>query len=231
MQKTSEALLPRSYINTYLSCPSAKFAPNSGSGVSDKYTSSPRLTPVDAVKAPQRTATVSERITQRLRDIERKGTNADDTAPKMDKGKGKAVEPSGVASPMPLSPVASAKVLPESTTPEPIVLGGFTFTPTAVSQMLTRAASELPLRPVRFPLLGEYQDTFTGEEFVTWLQESVKEFVGNIDLAEEAAEVLTEQHSLLRRLGEFGNQFQGSDDAFYQFRPKVRPCLSVGFNI
>jgi hypothetical protein len=190
---------------------------------------------VDVVKAPQRTATVSERITQRLRDIERKGTNADDnsedTAPKMDKGKGKAVEPSGVASPMPLSPVASAKVLPESATPEPIVLGGFTFTPTAVSQMLTRAASELRLRPVRFPLLGEYQDTFTGEEFVTWLQESVKEFVGNIDLAEEAAEVLTEQHGLLRRLGEFGNQFQGSDDAFYQFRPKVRSCLSICFNI
>jgi len=181
---------------------------------------------VDVVQAPRRTATVSERITQRLHDIQRKGTSADDKpddpAPKMDKGKGKAVEADEVVSPMPLSPVAPAKVLPESTAPEPMVLGGITFTPAAVSQMLARATSELPLRPVRFPLLGEYQDTFTGEEFVTWLQESVKEFAGNIDLAEEAAEALTEQHDLLRRLGEFGNQFQGSDDAFYQFRPKVR---------
>ncbi|KAF8347678.1 hypothetical protein F5887DRAFT_953662 [Amanita rubescens] len=155
--------------------------PNSA-GVSDKYTSSPRLAPVDV----------------RLHDIQRKGTSAndspDDPAPKMDKGKGKAVEADEVASPMPLSPVAPAK---------PIVLGGMTFTLAAVSQMLARAASELPLRPVRFPLLGEYQDTFTGEEFVTWLQEGVKE------------------HGLLRRLGEFGNQFQGSDDAFYQFRPKA----------
>ena len=110
--------------------------------------------------------------------------------------------------------------------PEPILLGGLPFSPAAVTQLLTRAASELPLRPVRFPLLGEYTDAFTGEEFVVWLQESVKEFAGNIDLAEDAAQVLTEQEGLLRRLGELGNQFEGSDDVFYQFRPKASPFLS-----
>jgi Domain found in Dishevelled, Egl-10, and Pleckstrin (DEP) len=101
------------------------------------------------------------------------------------------------------------------------MLAGLSLSPSAVSQLLTRAASELPLRPVRFPLLGEYQGCFTGEEFVVWLQQNVEGFGGSLDRAEEAARDLAEREGLLRRLGEFGNQFEHSDDAFYQFRPKV----------
>ncbi|KAF8636388.1 hypothetical protein AX17_003570 [Amanita inopinata Kibby_2008] len=215
----------------------AKFAPNTG-GLSDNYTTSPRMVPVDTRQNPQRTSSVSERITHRLREIQKKGVGAlsnlaaedsssaseEQPVSKIDKGKGKAVEadePSDIASPRPMSPLPPPKVELASSVPELIVLGSLSLTPAAVSQMLTRAASDLPLRPVRFPLLGEYQDAFSGEEFVTWLQESVKEFEGNIDVAEDAARVLTEQEGLLRRLGEFGNQFEGSDDAFYQFRPKA----------
>ncbi|KAK2463698.1 hypothetical protein APHAL10511_004449 [Amanita phalloides] len=196
----------------------AKFAPTSA-GASDKYTDSPHLVPVDAVQAPS----VSERISQRLRDIQKKGSGPDNATddppppPHVDKGKGKAVTDQ-IDSPVPMSPLPPPKILPS---PESIFLAGIPFAPAVVSQMLTRAASELPLRPVRFPLLGEYQDAFAGEEFVTWLQESVKEFAGDIDLAENAAQDLTEQQGLLRRLGEFGNLFEGSDDAFYQFRQKA----------
>ncbi|TFY73579.1 hypothetical protein EWM64_g10433 [Hericium alpestre] len=94
----------------------AKFAPNSQ--VSDKYTSSPRLAPSDAPK----TSSISERIAGRLKEIQRKTANATASpssapeekpapaipeeqplmSPKVDKGKGKAVEepePSATMSP------------------------------------------------------------------------------------------------------------------------------------
>lgn len=227
---------------------SARFAPNSAGSVPDKYTTSPRIRPVEGRAPPARTASVSERISQRLKEIQKKSAgalqsawadNADEeatevpqTPPKVDKGKGKAVDeeqspPQLLASPPSLSPrlPPRAEFTPpsQSSQPAPIHLSGLAVPPSAVSQLLTRAAAELPLRPVRFPLLGEYQDCFNGEEFVSWLQTNVTGFDGNLDRAEEAAKALTEREGLLRRIGEFGNLFEDADDAFYQFRPKVCP--------
>ncbi|KAG6869236.1 hypothetical protein C0993_009100 [Termitomyces sp. T159_Od127] len=148
----------------------------------------------------------------------------DDQPPsKVDKGKGKAVDldlpqtPPITASPSPMSPLNPPASLPSTQ----ILLAGLALSPANVSQLLIRAAAELPLRPVRFPLLGEYQDCFNGEEFVSWLNVNVPGFGGNLDVAEDAARDLTEREGLLRRIGEFGNQFEHSDDAFYQFRPKA----------
>ena len=95
------------------------------------------------------------------------------------------------------------------------------FPPAAISSLLTRAAAEMPLRPVQFPLLGEYPECFSGAEFVEWLNKHVPAFEGNLDLAEDAARDLAEKEGLLRHVGEFGNQFVHADDAYYQFRPKV----------
>ncbi|KAH7909071.1 hypothetical protein BJ138DRAFT_1156128 [Hygrophoropsis aurantiaca] len=233
----------------------AKFAPNNDYG--DKYTTSPRLQPHDVRNPPQRSASVTERIAQRLKEIQRKAvvstsssaasdlTSTSETifeekdksslpspspnSPKVDKGKGRAVEPPSpvfASSPPPMSPpLPPAKLdvvsvsLPGLQTP--ILLAGLSLPPSAVSALLTRAASELRLRPIRFPLLGEYQDCFSGEEFVTWLNANVAGFGGSIDTAEDAARDLTERDGLLRRIGEFGNQFEHSDDAYYQFRPKA----------
>ncbi|KDR65726.1 hypothetical protein GALMADRAFT_260135 [Galerina marginata CBS 339.88] len=222
----------------------AKFAPNSG-GTADKFTSSPRLRPVDGHRtAPQRTASVSERIAQRLKEIQKKSADAlaqatstedpnaspesidEKPLPKVDKGKGREIveEPEDLASPPPMSPMPPPKELPgsnQSQMPQLILLAGLSMSPAAVSQLLTRAAAELPLRPVRFPLLGEYQDAFTGDEFVAWLRENVQGLGGSLDRAEEAAKDLTQREGLLRRLGELGNLFEDSEDAFFQFRPKA----------
>lgn len=203
------------------------------------------MRPVDGRTPPQRTASVSERIAQRLKEIQKKSVGAlasatttepeilfeepSEISSKVDKGKGKAVDGPEEALPSPplLSPALPPKVdIPSSPmppmAPPPMLLAGLAFPPVAVSQLLSRAASELNLRPVRFPLLGEYQDCFNGEEFVAWLNENVQGFGGSLDRAEDAAKDLTEREGLLRRIGELGNQFEHSDDAFYQFRPKVR---------
>ncbi|RXW11827.1 hypothetical protein EST38_g14029, partial [Candolleomyces aberdarensis] len=220
----------------------AKFAPNSGA--SDTYTKSPRIRPADAKRTPpQRTASVSERIAQRLKEIQKKSVEAiaaataDDPntspdeaeeklTPKLDKGKGRAVDgaasPEEVTSPLVLTPTAERLTSPTAPTgPPPVVLAGLSLPQATVSQLLTRAAAELNLRSVRFPLLGEYNDAFTGEEFVAWLNRNVEGFEGSLDRAEEAARDLTEREGLLRRLGELGNQFEDSEDAWYQFRPKA----------
>ena len=102
-----------------------------------------------------------------------------------------------------------------------VLLAGLPFTHSQISAFLSRAKAEMPLRPVRFPILGEYLDCFAGEEFVTWLLENVPEFQKDLDIVVVAARELTEREDLLRRLGEFGNKFDNADDVYYQFRPKV----------
>ncbi|KAJ7245122.1 hypothetical protein B0H12DRAFT_1325359 [Mycena haematopus] len=217
------------------------------SNAKDPYTSSPRSRPLDGRRSPPvRTPSVSERIAARLRELQQKSVQAvaqaatdaksdpagqgdednEKLIPKVDKGKGKATEEHEapvVASPPPMSPMLPPKLDISSSPmpPPPMLLAGLSLSPVAVSQLLTRAAAELPLRPVRFPLLGEYPDCFTGEEFVAWLNENVQGFGGSLDRAEDAAKELTERDNLLRRIGEFGNQFEHSDEAFYQFRPKA----------
>ncbi|KIY65071.1 hypothetical protein CYLTODRAFT_379951 [Cylindrobasidium torrendii FP15055 ss-10] len=222
----------------------AKFAPNS-TGIADTYTTSPNMRPADTPRAPpQRTPSVSERIAARLKEIQKKSAatlspsnsttiNGQDDAPalppKVDKGKGKeVVDPAVSASPPPMSPPlpppsqAGRGVSPMPPfPPPPMVVAGLSLPVSAISQLLNKAASDLNLRPIRVPVLGEYQDCFTGEEFVAWLNENVADLGGSLDRAEEAAKDLTEREGLLRRIGEFGNQFEHSDEAFYQFRPKA----------
>ena len=106
-----------------------------------------------------------------------------------------------------------------------VLLAALPFTYPQISALLTRAKAEMPLRPVRFPILGEYQDCFTGGEFVGWLSVNVPEFQKDLDIVLVAAKELTEREDLLRRLGEFGNKFDDADDVFYQFRPKVLCAL------
>jgi hypothetical protein len=201
----------------------------------------------DKATQPQRSATVSERIAQRFKEIQRKAagtsnsgvesdaasdTSEDKAFTKVDKGKRREVEspsPGVMESPPPLSPplppvkleTASPLIMEAPLPPTPILLAGLAIPPATVSALLLRAATELKPRSIRFPLLGEYPDCFTGEEFVAWLNTNIPGFDGNLDRAEDAARELTERDGLLRRIGEFGNEFEHSDEAYYQFRPKV----------
>lgn len=235
---------------------SARFAPITHP-VGDQYTS-PKLKPLGAnpaaVRTPQRQATMSERITARLKefrlnastgiqqapakpDVQFDADEEEKHTPKVDKGKGRAGDvgsgagtPQRMMSPPPLDPpMPPAKTVPPKLEtdplppppPPPMDLAGILMPAADVSAMLKKAKEALPLRPVRFPLLGEYQDCFSGEEFASWLNENVKALNGNLDHAEVVGRVLTEKYNLLRRVAELGNDFENADDAFYQFRPRA----------
>lgn len=223
----------------------------------DPYTASPRINQSHGVV--QRTPSVSERISQRLAELQGKKSSTSPTSEKggsvtsdhedgapriLSKDKGKAVDrgeqPEVPHSPLPMSPPPMSPMLPPpkigspasanvmQPPPLPMLIAGVAMPPQAVSAMLLQAQSHLPLRSVRFPILGEYPEVFSGEEFATWLVENVPAFQGNLDMAEEAAKELCERDNVLRRIGEFGNKFENSQEAFYQFRPKVRSLkLSV----
>ena len=229
-----------------------KFAPNND--YEDHYTAtSPRVNQFNG--SVQRTPSVSERIAQRLKDLRKaadktpeaeksvlwdgqdsthsQGGDDEPQTPKVDKGKGRAVDPlpesptSMENPPLPPSKPPSKPTLTvpssmvDSQDPTPMMIADVPMLPGAVSALLMRAEAELPLRPVRFPILGEYPDCFTGEEFVNFLKDAVPTFLGDLERAEDAAIDLTERENLLRRVGELGNQFENSREAFYQFRQKA----------
>ena len=153
---------------------------------------------------------------------------------KLDKGKSKEI----------LTPIGPVEPVPPK-----VILAGVPFPPMTIPELLTRAKAELPLRPIRVPLLGEYEETFTGEDFVTWLKNNVPGFDGSLDRAEVAARELTERDGLLRRVGEFGmlskstvyayptvnmlalagNRFENHPAATFQFRPKVFNSFLIRF--
>ena len=151
--------------------------------------------------------------------------------PRLDKGKGKATEVDLTASPPSLSPPLPPQLTVTISEPgsgdgaegesQKVLLAGLPFTHKQISAIFMRAKAEMPLRPVRFAIIGEYQECFNGEEFVAWLLENVPEFQKDLNLVVVAARDLTERENLLRKVGEFGNYFDNVDDAYYQFRPKV----------
>ena len=102
-----------------------------------------------------------------------------------------------------------------------VLLAGLSFTHPQISSLLTCAKTEILLRPVRFPILGEYKDCFSGEKFVGWLLENVPKFQKDLEIILVAARDPTERGDLLRRLGVFGNHFDCAAGVSYQFRLKV----------
>ena len=83
----------------------------------------------------------------------------------------------------------------------------------------------MPLRPVRFSILGECQGCFTGDEFVAWLLENVPEFWRDLYIILVAARELTGCEGLLSEPGEFGNEFENVND---RTRSSISPQEQLG---
>lgn len=208
-----------SEIRVILTLFSAKFAPNAE--YEDKFT--PRIKTNQNHGVVNRTASVSERISQQLSalkqtklegkevtspsspqnkqpkviDITHSPEAIEKQLPPADKGKGREADETGPPAPpkVTLQPVSAASA---------VVLAGISLTEEELGKLITKAKAELPLRPIRFPIIGEYQNCFSGFELVAWLKGNVLTLGDNEDKAELFARDLTERENALRRLGELG---------------------------
>lgn len=192
-----------------------------GLSISDRITaqiwgtSSPTSTapssPTISIHPPEEDRSPIERVSSPLSTSSAKGTEketiADDSgassAPRLDKGKGKeGAEPTLVSKSSSPPPLSSPLIQHQPT----VVYAGVAFPVNLVPSMFNHAKSELALKTVHIPVLGDYEG-FTGEDFVYWLRDNVRGFGGSLDVAEVAARELTERDTLLRRIGELGQDF------------------------
>ncbi|KAL1924502.1 uncharacterized protein VTP21DRAFT_4156 [Calcarisporiella thermophila] len=94
------------------------------------------------------------------------------------------------------------------------------------SWAITRMQSELPAHDKKFPLLGTYRGVHTGEDIVKWLCTNHPSCKLPAD-AEKFGQTLVQQGHL-RRVGQIGNSFVGSDEAFYLWREKSEGGVGAG---
>lgn len=74
---------------------------------------------------------------------------------------------------------------------------------------------------VKVPLIGTTPDAHSGEDLVLWFRENLDELAGSMSRAHELCRQLSEELAVLRLVGEIGNKFFDSSDAFYAWRPEA----------
>jgi hypothetical protein len=100
-----------------------------------------------------------------------------------------------------------------------VVLGEQSFTEDEVMKFLSRMREEIPSREIKFPILGVYNDVYTGEDITKWLQENHLS-ARTWREAEMIGQELADQ-GFLRLVGAYGNKFSGSPSAYFQWKAKA----------
>lgn len=72
---------------------------------------------------------------------------------------------------------------------------------------------------IKVPLIGTTPDAHSGEDLVQWFRDNLDDLAGSTSRAHELCRQLSEELSILRLVGELGNKFFDSSDAFYAWRP------------
>ena len=70
-------------------------------------------------------------------------------------------------------------------------------------------------------MVGTYNDLHTGQDLVSFFQEHLIGLENSRERAFEFCRQLTEDLSVLRLIGELGNSFRDSTEAFYAFKPEA----------
>ncbi|RIA95799.1 hypothetical protein C1645_802830 [Glomus cerebriforme] len=100
-----------------------------------------------------------------------------------------------------------------------IILGEQSFTEDEIMKFLLRMREEIHSQEVKFPILGVYDDVYSGENIVKWLQENHLS-ARTLREAEMIGQELADQ-GFLRLIGTYGNKFTGSPTAYFQWKAKA----------
>ncbi|KAG9293862.1 hypothetical protein G9A89_019200 [Geosiphon pyriformis] len=100
-----------------------------------------------------------------------------------------------------------------------IVLGGQTFTEKELMKFLARMRADLQPREVRIPILGLYNEVYTGEDITKWLLKNYRGVRTSREAQNFGQELADE--GFLRLIGAIGNTFSSSSSSYYQWQKKA----------
>ncbi|KAI5290416.1 hypothetical protein KEM52_000453 [Ascosphaera acerosa] len=92
------------------------------------------------------------------------------------------------------------------------------YPPDRLKEVLTHMVTNMPLREFKVAILGTYQNTATGADFVEYFQKHMD--ATSISFAERIGQDMTDG-GYLRLVGQVGSTFANSSRLNYQIRPKV----------
>ncbi|KAG0144242.1 hypothetical protein CROQUDRAFT_80137 [Cronartium quercuum f. sp. fusiforme G11] len=101
-----------------------------------------------------------------------------------------------------------------------LIIAGVIKPPIEWSKLFEKARQTVYKQDVKIPLLGVYPNAHSGEDLVIFFKSNVPE-LGTTNRAVEFCRELSEELAVLRLIGEIGNKFMATHDAYYLWKPEA----------
>ncbi|CAG8464360.1 17262_t:CDS:10 [Cetraspora pellucida] len=103
--------------------------------------------------------------------------------------------------------------------PLTVTLGKQLFSEEEIMQFLAKMREEIPSKEIKIPILGTYNDAYSGEDITKWLTKNhINAYLW--EDAERIGQELADQ-GFLKHIGAIGNYFVSTPVAYFQFKSKA----------
>lgn len=99
-----------------------------------------------------------------------------------------------------------------------VQLGNQVMPQSELDSLVRRMRQSITVNDHRVPILGTYKNTSTGEDIAIWLQQNLPQCKDSPAMADVVGQQLIQPYNILRLIGQRGNKFVASANAFYQWR-------------
>ncbi|KAI8369012.1 hypothetical protein BD560DRAFT_490159 [Blakeslea trispora] len=99
-----------------------------------------------------------------------------------------------------------------------VQLGNQVMPQSELDALVYRMRQEIALRDYKVPILGTYKNTSTGEDIAVWLQQNLPQCKDSPAMSDLVGQQLIHPYQRLRLVGQRGNKFLASPNAYYQWR-------------